>query len=191
MLKLAEEKARSEQVDVNWTEGDIRVVTLPQAYDAVLCMFAVLGYQLENADVEAALRNARRHLHAGGVFGFDVWYGPAVLRLGPTDRVRLLGAPQSRVLRTTRASLDIRHHRCGVTFNLWEFSGDSVRSQCEELHQVRYFFPMELEYLLSQAGFHLASLSAFPTLSAPADENHWDAFVVAIAQQVPNVAATC
>ena len=31
-------------------------------------MFAILGYQLDNAEVLSALRTARRHLNSGGRF---------------------------------------------------------------------------------------------------------------------------
>ena len=53
--------------------------TSGRPFDAALMMFAVLGYQLENADVLSALRTARRHLHPGGLLIVDVWSGPAVL----------------------------------------------------------------------------------------------------------------
>jgi hypothetical protein len=50
-------------------------------------MFAVLGYQGENDDVLAALKTAHRHARPGGLFLFDVWYGPAVLHERPSQRV--------------------------------------------------------------------------------------------------------
>ena len=59
-------------------------------FDAALMMFAVLGYQVENDDVLAALRTARRHLEPGGLFIFDVWYGPAVLHQRPSERVKII-----------------------------------------------------------------------------------------------------
>jgi len=40
-------------------------------------MFAVLGYQLENKDVLAALQTARQHVRPGALFIYDVWYGMA------------------------------------------------------------------------------------------------------------------
>ena len=49
-------------------QGDIRNVDLQRQFDAVLIMFAVLGYQLENSDVLSALKTARRHLRFSCVF---------------------------------------------------------------------------------------------------------------------------
>ena len=49
-------------------------------------MFTVLGYQLEDIDLMAALATVRRHLDPGGLFIFDVWNGPAVLAVRPGER---------------------------------------------------------------------------------------------------------
>ena len=58
--------------------GDIREVRLETTFDAVLMMFAVLGYQHTTRTSLDALATARAHLDDGGLFAFDVWYGPAV-----------------------------------------------------------------------------------------------------------------
>ena len=78
MLAHAREKARSSNAppSLAFVQGDARIVDLNQKFDAVLMMFAVLGYQLTNEDVLAALNNVRKHLIPGGLFIFDVWYGP-------------------------------------------------------------------------------------------------------------------
>lgn len=79
-------------------QADIRSVNLEQYFDAALMMFAVLGYQLENADVLAALRAARRHLRVGGLLIFDVWYGPAVLHLRPSQRSKVIPTSEGKIL---------------------------------------------------------------------------------------------
>lgn len=66
-------------------QGYVCSIAVVQILDAVLMMFTVLGYQLENEDVAAALRTVRKHLRPGGVFIFDVWYGPTVLAIRPSD----------------------------------------------------------------------------------------------------------
>lgn len=71
-------------------QGDLRSLNLNQTFDVVLMMFAVLGYQYSNADVLEALKTARQHLRKGGLLIFDIWYGPAVLAIRPSDRVKFL-----------------------------------------------------------------------------------------------------
>ena len=96
-----DKKAASGQIDgkVNFYRRRYPQFSSGALFDASLMMFAVLGYQLENRDVLAALRTARKHLRSGGLFVFDVWYGPAVLRQGPSERVKLIPTDRGQILR--------------------------------------------------------------------------------------------
>jgi SAM-dependent methyltransferase len=165
--------------------GDVRTVDLDRTFDAVLMMFAVLGYQPANDNVVAALRAARRHLRPGGLLVFDVWYGPAVLAIRPGDRVKVISTDgDSRLIRVASGKLDVRHHLCEVQYHLWQLTGDRVASETEETHQMRFFFPMELELFLRQTGFESLVLSAFPSLEQLPDETTWNVLVVAQALAV-------
>jgi SAM-dependent methyltransferase len=53
-------------------EADITALSLGRRFDVVTCMFDSLNYLLRLADIDRALRVARRHLKANGVFIFDV-----------------------------------------------------------------------------------------------------------------------
>jgi SAM-dependent methyltransferase len=181
MLRVARQKSTEAGVAINWVEGDIRNVQAGGPFDAGLFMFAVLGYLLPNEDVMAALANARRHIRTGGLLAFDVWYGPAVLNIRPSDRAKVVPASGGKAIRIVTPRLDIRHHTCEVHYHLWRLIDDRVEAEIEELHSVRYFFPMELELMLSQSGFVLTSLTAFPTLDRLASETTWNVFGVACA----------
>lgn len=61
---------------LEFLQGELQTLELDRSFDAVLMMFAVLGYQTTNAEVLAALDTARRHLTPGGLLIFDLWYGP-------------------------------------------------------------------------------------------------------------------
>jgi len=179
MLQVARRKAAAAGLDINWVEGDIREVQLPGQFDAGLFMFAVLGLLQTNQQVMNAFHNARKHIRPQGLLLFDVWYGPAVLTIKPSESVKITPKPNGKVIRAGGGTLDSRHHLCEVRFHLWQLEGDRVAKETEEIQIVRYFFPMELELMLSQSGFSLLSLTAFPTLDRPADETTWNAFCIA------------
>ena len=162
-------------------QGDVRTLEAGQFFDAALMMFAVLGYQYRNEDVAAALRTVRRHLHPGGLFAFDVWYGPAVLAIRPSDRVKIIPIPGGRLIRAASGSLDTFHHLADVQYHLWKLQGSQVLAETEESHRMRYFFPQELAYFLQQAGLELKSLTAFPSLDDPASEATWNVLGVSTA----------
>jgi SAM-dependent methyltransferase len=184
MLAHAVEKSQKETIKYPpvFSQGDVRNVDLGKQFDAVLMMFAVLGYQLTNEDLLAALRTVRKHLKPGGLFIFDVWYGPAVLAIRPTDRIKIIPTVDGKVIRTASGSLDIAHHLGKVCYQIWRLSGDRVKSETEEAHTMRFFFPMELALLLSTCGLMIESLTAFPSLEKPVDETTWNVLGVAKAQ---------
>lgn len=181
MLDVARRKSMSVGAQVTWLKGDVRNIQAGGPFDAGLFMFAVFGYQHSNEDMTRTLGNARRHIRSGGLLAFDVWYGPAVLRIRPSNGVKVVSVTGGKVIRVVNSQLDSRHHLCTVNYQLWRLIGDRVEAESEESHVVRYFFPMELELLLSQSGFSLLSLTAFPTLGTPADETTWNVMGVASA----------
>jgi SAM-dependent methyltransferase len=181
MLAVARDKAKQEKLDVAFHEADIRDFRMEQPCDAVLMMFAVLGYQIENADVLAALRTARRHLRPGGLLAADFWYGPAVLTQRPEERALSTNDGDVDIVRKASAELDARRHVCTVRFNLRRSRGNKVISETEEEHRMRFFFPKELELFLEASGFRLARLGAFPEFHREPDESTWNAMLAAAA----------
>ena len=181
MLESARKKAISQQINgkANFYQDDIRSVQLQRAFDASIMMFAVLGYQLENRDVLAALRTARKHLHSGGLFIFDVWYGPAVLCQGPSERVKVIPTDRCQILRVASGELDIQRHLCKVSYRLWKIEGERLAGQTEETHRMRYFFPLELDLFLESSGFIPVRLGAFPEFDRDPDTTTWNALAVA------------
>ena len=180
MLAIARAKADAAGADVCFISGDVRYVDAQGPYDAALMMFAVLGYQHENADVRAAFSNTRRMLRPGGLFIFDAWYGPGVLAEPPVPRSRTIVGADGEFERAARAEMDTRRHLCTVTYTLTP-SEDNCRPT-HETHVVRYFFPMELEMHLEACGFRLLHLGDF---DRPDDEPNGRAWnVLAVAQAV-------
>lgn len=159
--------------------GDARSVDLGRRFDAVLMMFAVLGYSHANADLTATLATVRRHLEPGGLFVFDVWYGPGVLTDRPGPRIRTLATATGRVIRTTNPVLDLRHHRCHVHFEVLCLEGDRLVREVREEHVMRFYFPLELDLALRQAGLTLETLRAFPDYDREPDERTWNVIGVA------------
>ncbi len=181
MLDAARQKLSNQRLSGQtvFYEGDIRSFRVEQSFDASLMMFAVLGYQLENRDVLAALQTARRHVESGGILIFDVWYGPAVLREGPSDRVKSIATDEGQILRLASGQVDVQRHLCKVSYHLWRMEGDRTRGQTEETHLMRFFFPLELNLFLECSGFAPIRLGAFPEFDRDPDTTTWNVCGVA------------
>jgi SAM-dependent methyltransferase len=174
MVRIAREKASEAGTRVEFRHGDLRDVQLGRRFDAVLLMFAVLGYQRTNADVRAALENARAHVRPGGVLVLDLWYGPGVLSDPPVDRRRVVDTPEGELTRTVAAALDVPRQLCTVRYAL-----SGAGRHADETHVMRFFFPAELELFMDLAGFELVNLSSADQLDRPATTESWTATVVA------------
>lgn len=181
MLEIARAASKNLELGIRpeFVQGDARDFSIGRRFDAAIMMFAVIGYLSSNADVLAGLRNIRSHLEDGALFLCDFWYGPSVLAVQPSDRVKSLNAPDRQVIRATTTALDPVSHTADVAFRLWTIRAGEAVAETHELHRLRYFFPQEFALLLNQTGFALESLSAFPTLDQSLDDSTWNAFVVA------------
>jgi SAM-dependent methyltransferase len=183
MLAEARAKARREHdAAVEFKHADIRNVDLGQRFDAVVMMFTVLGYQLDDVDLMAALATVRRHLEPGGLFIFDVWHGPAVLAERPGERQVSVDDGATQIRRRTRAVLDIPRNLCRVTFELERTDDEGRVQRWQEQHVVRYYFNRELESTLGRNQLEFLSLRSFPDDEAPADKQAWNVIGVARAR---------
>jgi ubiquinone/menaquinone biosynthesis C-methylase UbiE len=182
MLAHAHQKLVTDDLTVKppiFVQGDLRSLNLNQQFDAVLMMFAVLGYQLTNDDVLAALNTVRRHLKPGGLFICDLWYGPAVLTVRPGDRVKVIPAANGQLIRSASSALDIYNHICEVTFHVWSIKGKQVTDETIEAHNMRYFFPQELSQFFGQSGLKIIGFSSFDDIEKAPTEGTWNVIVTA------------
>ena len=167
-------QARAKCPGASFVHADIRTCRLYQQFDAVLMMFAVLGYQTETADTLAALKTARAHLVPGGLFLFDYWHAPAVLAQLPSDRMKKAGA----LTRKASSELDVFRQTCLVRFEVSQGAAEPF----SETHSVRFFFPDEIRSLLGEAGFRMLRLGGFPNVEKDPDPSTWNVIAAAVAQ---------
>lgn len=183
MLRIARVKAEQTLDELSpqpsFVEGDITSVRLGGApFDVALMMFAVLGYQVTNEAVRAALRTVRTHLRPGALFVCDVWYGPAVLSVRPSERTKVVDAPGGQVIRSVRTSLDSFAHRADVDYRVWRLHNKLVVSEMHETHAMRFFFPQELALLFDAEGLDLLELRAFGASDDQPTESTWNVLAV-------------
>ena len=179
MVSRARAKVAADGLPVAVSEGDIREYRDGRKYDAVIMMFAVLGYQTTNDDVIRALRTAKAHLRPGGIFVADFWYGPAVLTLGPESRFKTIAQDGHRVLRYATGVCDEARHTCTVSYDTVTIEGTAVLGEVHEDHVMRFFFPLEIDFALDSAGLARSALTAYPEVSRAPGVSDWCACLVA------------
>lgn len=148
--------------------GDARTVRLADRGDVVAALFHVASYQTENADLLALFDTAAAHLDPGGLFVFDVWYGPAVLSQGCQVRVRRMADDNFHVLRIAEPSLLTDRNCVSVKYSIQVrqlHSGDT--REFEEQHVMRYLFDPEVELLGQLKGFRRVHSEEWMTAQSP------------------------
>lgn len=179
MVKLARENAEREQKDISFSVADIRNYEPEEKYDAVISLFHVMSYQVGNHDILNAFKTARKALEKGGLFLFDIWYGPGVLSDKPALRVKEAGDDRNRIIRIARPIMYDKENRVDVCYEVLvvDRDGNNVKL-INEMHSMRYFFVPEMEMLLSQAGFRITKCLDCNTLGET-DYESWTCYIIA------------
>jgi SAM-dependent methyltransferase len=137
-------------------ESDLFELALDRTFDAVIMMFSLMGYFVQNERVLGALAVMARHLEPGGLVVFDV-----------EDAATVLGAKtpiSGGTARTVGAHPLLTGHTTGVNpdeqviemaLDMWQLDGEAVLDEVHETHLIRYFTKRELRLLLDTAGFDL------------------------------------
>jgi SAM-dependent methyltransferase len=181
MLARARERGHSGRGTLDFVQGDARSYRSAKPFDAVLMNFNVLGYMSSNRDFTAALATARANLRDGGVFVADFWYGPAVVIDPPGERLREIDAGDSKILRCSRGTHEPDRQCIRIAIRVIEVQQGRIRADSEEVHTMRYFFPLELELALESHGFRLTALTGYPEIEKPASASEWLAALCAVA----------
>jgi SAM-dependent methyltransferase len=179
MLAAARRKAATAGLAARFVRGDVRRLRIGRRFDAVIAMFAVLGYQTGDEDIRAALATAAAHLRPGGLLVCDVWFGPAVLHDPPRERVKEAREGDRRVVRRSTSELDLLRQVVAVRFETEERCGRALVGRSEEVHRMRFFFPREIALLLAGAGLRPRLLAPFLRPDAEPGLADWTVMVVA------------
>jgi len=171
---LALSDKQSSQYDrPTFTHGDIREIRLNQSFDAVIALFHVISYQTTNKDVMAAFATASHHLKPGGIFIFDIWYGPAVLTQRPEVRIKRMSDEKIAVTRLAEPVLHPNENRVDVNYHIFvrDRSTGAVK-ELKEIHEMRYFFKPEIDIIANQSRFAILHAEEWLTRN-PMSQNTW------------------
>jgi SAM-dependent methyltransferase len=180
MLESARAKIASKNLPISFVECSIKILNLNRTFDAVIMMFAVLGYQSEIEDIIETLKIAHKHLRPGGLLAMDFWYGPAVLAQRPEQRVKLIPTIRGKILRVASSELDVLHQICNVRYDLWEIDDNKLVSEISENHIMRFFFSLEIELIVKRiVGFKDLAIRKFKDIDESPDEGSWSVMAIA------------
>lgn len=179
MIDIAQENARKEKVNIDFSVADIRTYEPARKYDAVISLFHVMSYQNSNEDILSTFASVRKALNKDGLFLFDVWYGPGVLTDKPTIRIKEVEDDKYKLIRIARPIMYDKTNIVNVCYEVIVIDKESNETkEIEEVHNMRYFFRTELELFLKNSGLELIDNIDCKTLKET-DFDSWTSYFIA------------
>ncbi len=186
MIRHARAKAAEAGLSVDYRTAPMQSwsETAPR-YDAVLCMFSAIDYLPDRASLKATLAGVRARLAPGGLFVFDFWNGLEASRGFSPVRVRECRKGDDWLLRISRSTHDPLGHSILVQFEILLFRGDRLVSRFVEDHPMRYYYPLEMQERLTDAGLEVLHVGPFMEADARLHPTDWNVTMVAKAPEEP------
>jgi SAM-dependent methyltransferase len=158
---------------LKFTKGDIRQIQIEKKFDAVIALFHVFSYLADATDLKSALANAHRHLNPGGILLFDCWYGPAVLPIGPSVRIKRMSDDDVDIVRIAEPLVHADENTVDVHYEvIVRRRNTGVADILREVHRMRYFFKPEIEEFMEGCG--LQAIDCFEWMTGkPASNSSW------------------
>lgn len=178
MIEIAKENCQKEKLEIEFEVADIKNYETVDKYDAVISLFHVMSYQNSNEDILSAFQSARKALEVGGIFLFDIWYGPGVLSDKPCTRIKEVEDERNRLIRIAKPVMHDKKNVVDVNYEILVVEKKTGQMKSiNEVHNMRYFFRPELELLLSLADFELVDNIDCQTLD-DTDYNSWTSYFI-------------
>lgn len=179
MIRRARERLAHDPQPVTLRQGDVSEGGPERNFDAAVSLFHVASYQTSPARLQGMFANACAALKAGSLLLFDYWYGGAVLAQGVETRVKVVERAPLRITRIAQSDHDEVNSRVQVNYTLFcEDSAQSTIHRVDETHDLRYWFPFEIDSMLAATGFETIGHYAWLTTDRPTSKV-WAAYSVA------------
>ena len=179
MVQHARQRIGGTTGRISFEVGDIRRLRDAVRFDAVVSLFHVMSYQTSETDLRQALETASVHLRPDGLFFFDFWFGPAVLRDPPALREKRLTDGRTSIVRHAVPVHDPSSHTVQVNYEILSSdlaSGESHRFT--EQHLLRYFDLPELTACVGNAGLGVLESGRWMERT-PVGTDSWYAWLIA------------
>lgn len=163
---------------LSFNKGDVRTYRSNEQYDIVISLFHVMSYMETNEDVMQSIQTAKKHLKKNGLFIFDCWHGPAVLKDRPTSRSKIFNNENIQVTRISTPEMNLKKNTVNINFNIViQNKKTEEENHLQEEHKMRYLFTEELNDFVIANDFKIVCAEEWLT-KKPLSENTWNACYV-------------
>jgi SAM-dependent methyltransferase len=176
MLSMARTKALKlnapDLIRLSWTQADICHVQLNRQFDAIVSLFHVMNYQVDNEDIANLFKTVDRHLKTDGIFIFDCWNGPAILNQPPEIRIKRAENNELFITRICEPRTLPDQHIVVVQYTFFlENKKSKAITSFSETHHMRYLFTQEIENFVKNTDMSIVDAKEWMTQKPPSADS--------------------
>jgi SAM-dependent methyltransferase len=163
MILLADQKKSSLKADnISFQECNSEDFRSTTNWDLVISLFFMLGYQVSDLSLMKTFHAIRSCLSKGGIFAFDFWHGPSVLKKG-CSKNKIQVETNNHVMTRESSPIMIPQNNCLRIEQNYSIQDKKTgeHENFDEVHMVRYFFENQLTSFLNKSGFEVIRYEAF------------------------------
>lgn len=180
MIDRAKEKAKEKKSGIHFQVGDMRdLPPFPHRFDVAICLFDSIGYVIDNEAILQVLHGVNKNLKDKGIFIFEFWHAPAMLKSFDPVRVKRWKLEDREILRISETSVNILNSTSSVNYTIYEHFDDGTYAQLQEKQQNRFFQVQEMVSFIHHAGFKLLGwYGGYQEESTKIDDQTWHVVMV-------------
>lgn len=181
MLDQARRKAVERSSNVEFHQQDMRALNnAPEkTFDVITCLFDSIGYVITNENIIKVLTGVHAHLGLDGLFVFEFWHAPAMLKDYEPLRLKRWKFPDKEVLRLSETEIDHLNQCARVDYTIYEFFSNGTYKTFSETQVNRFFLLQEMMGLLTVGGFETVKAFAGFNHDGIISHNTWHVLIVA------------
>lgn len=170
--------AKSRYSKYKYIIGDISQTEIESKYELVTMLFHVINYQSSTNALLSTLLNVKKCLKPDSLFVFDFWNGHAILKDPPKTVEKKIAYQDFEIFRTTIPDLQIKNQIINVNFKYKIKKKNSIITEFDELHVMRYLFLEEIETLINKVDLKIKESKAWLKMTNVTDDD-WYGIIVA------------
>jgi ubiquinone/menaquinone biosynthesis C-methylase UbiE len=182
MISRAKEKMSDSQANIHFRVADMRQLSaldFGQTFDLAICLFDSIGYVLHNEAIHSVFDGVYRQLNPHGLFIFEFWHAPAMLKSFDPVRVKRWKLDDREILRISETSLDISNSTSTVLYTIYEFFANQTFSLLQESQRNRFFQLQEMISFVKQHDFEVVKyFGGYDNLLTQIDEQTWHILMI-------------
>ena len=178
MLARAKGAAKDDS-KIEFKELDMRdIARIAGSYDVVVCLFDSIGYVQTDAGLDTVFSGIRARLRHAGLFIFEFWHAPAMLRAYDPVRARRLPIEGGTIIRISQTTVDPKLSLAEVTYDFYELKDDGTYNTIVEKHVNRFFTLGEIESFAARHHFSRCAFHAGFQAEAGISDQTWHVLAI-------------